>query len=182
MTSRCVLAALAVATMLTAHAPAVMSQGRQIDAAGTYEITWFSVSSATEQPTVATLLLVLSPTPIPDSIRARMNSGHARYDAQGLPSACWRITKGSAVLNGGPSIAATYTDWSAIAADSVAVQLWFHTDAGSMLRFRLVGDSLRGQISSVGYLYWPSGFERRTVRDSVAGRRVDAPDIDRCLR
>lgn len=167
--------------MCTLLATAVArAQGTPAHAEGTYEITWFSVSAATEQPTIARLLLVLSPTVLPDSIRARLKPGHGRYDTHGPTRACWRITEGSAVMNSGRTTG-TWTDWSTIGADSVSITLWFLTDAGSKLRFRLVGDSVRGQISSSGFLNWPSGFESRVVRDSVIGTRVGKPDIGRCL-
>jgi hypothetical protein len=137
--------------------------------------------SATEQPTVAKLLLVLLPTLLPDSMRAQMTpSLPSRAPNPPPPRACWRITDGAAAMNGGPSTTATWTDWSTLGADSVAVLLWFHTDAGSMLHFRLVGDSLRGVISSSGIMSGPGGW--RALRDSVAGRRVGGPEPGRCLR
>jgi hypothetical protein len=113
-------------------------------------------------------------------MRAQMKPSLGRAPNAPPPRACWRITEGAAAMNSAPSTTATSTDWSAIGADSVAVQLWFDTDAGSMLRFRLVGDSLRGVILSSGYMSGPGGW--RAVRDSVVGRRVGGPELGRCLR
>jgi hypothetical protein len=45
---------------LTAHPAAVVAQEPPMHAVGTYEITWFSVNTVTEQPTVPKLLLVLA--------------------------------------------------------------------------------------------------------------------------
>jgi hypothetical protein len=175
--------AVAVGTVLTAQPATVLAQEPAMRAAGTYEITWFSVNTVTEQPTVAKLLLVLAPTVLPDSLSARMRPGRDRTPTSPPPRACWRITEGAAAMNSGPSTTAMSTDWSVLGADSVAVQLWFFTDAGSMLRFRLVGDSLRGMISSSGWMRGPGGRNVwRAVRDSVVGRRVGAPDVGRCHR
>jgi hypothetical protein len=171
------VAALVVAGRGVAHAQSAPPRGP-----GTYEITWFSINTVTEKPTVAKLLLVLFSTPLSDSLRAQMNPSRGKGRTAPPSGACWRITEGEAAMNARPQTA-TSTEWELAGTSEVNVQLWFIVDAGSALRFTVVGDSVRGEITSSGWMRGPNGrASPRVVRDSVAGRRVGGADLDRCLR
>ena len=81
----------------------------------------------------------------------------------------------------GPFRGPVPTVWFPIAADSVGLQLWYIVDAGSRLRFKLTGDSLRGQITSSGHMAGPWRGEARVIVDSVVGRRIGDADPARCV-
>jgi hypothetical protein len=167
--------------LILSRSVAVRAQLPTAVRSGTYEISWFSINTVTEQPTVAKAVVVLSSAAMPDSLGAAMISSRGLGSVVPRPTACWRIADGDAAMNV-KSVKATSTDWRAIGDDSVAIQLWFDVDAGSELRFKLTGDSLRGRIRSSGWMKSTGGgASPRVVLDSVRGRRVGDADFRRCL-
>ncbi len=143
---------------------------------GTYELTWFSRNTVTNEPTRSQVIVVLASVPFPDSVSRRLTPGVRRPTAP--PRACWRLVDGELPMNAGRP---TSTDWL-VRRDTITMTLWFIVDAGTTLRFWLGPGGMRGDATSSGWMAVPGGGAApQTLRDSVVGRRVGDADPLRCL-
>src|SRR5690349_8973617 len=90
---------------------------------GTYDITWYSIDTTNEKPTIAKLVLVIAPTPFADSLAGRMKSGLTPRAAAPSARVCWRVTSGLTALSG-ESAVASGSDWTVSGTNEVSIQLW----------------------------------------------------------